>query len=62
MEQHSERREDREAVEDSFHELETPEVHKRYFHICNGAKVTISLSIPIPSLCFIETYVHFFPD
>lgn len=38
MEQLSESREDREAPED----METLEVHKRYFHICNGAKVTKS--------------------
>lgn len=32
MEQLSEPREDREALEDSSHEMEIPEVRKRYFH------------------------------
>lgn len=32
MEQLSEPREDREALEDISHEMEIPEVHKRYFH------------------------------
>lgn len=54
MEQLSEPREDREAPEGSSHEMETPEVHKRYFHFCNGAKVTISLSIAIQALCVIR--------
>lgn len=49
MEQFSEPKEDREALEDTSHEMDTPEVGRDIFHICYVAKVTRLLSIPLPA-------------